>query len=210
MKTYILHHNDPDGFGAAYATWMKFGFNNVEYFSVDYGQVMPVLEDGSDVYILDFSYSRAIIDGLVARMNSVLVIDHHKSAYEALHDHPNAIFDMGRSGAGLAWDYFHKGIQRPDFINYIEDADLWTFNLPDSRYVKNSIYSINLTMENFIEAAKVPVTDRIREGKVLAAQVEHMIEMGFANAHVIKVDEFRMLCVNSCLLMSEPGNRSAA
>lgn len=41
------------------------------------------------------------------------------------------IFDMTRSGAGLAWDYFHPDTRRPEFINYIEDRDLWLKKLPN-------------------------------------------------------------------------------
>lgn len=41
-----------------------------------------------------------------------------------------AVFDMTRSGAGLAWDFFHPNMPRPDFINYIEDRDLWRKSLP--------------------------------------------------------------------------------
>ena len=206
MKTYVLHHNDPDGFGAAYSAWLKLGRDNVEYIAVDYGQPMPELINGSNVFVLDFSYSRPVLDELVSRMNFVLIIDHHKSAYEALHDHPNAIFDMTKSGAGLAWDYFHPNKLRPEFIDYIEDADLWAFKLIESRYVKNSLYIIELNLDAFIEAAKVPITTRITEGKVLAAQIEHMIDMGYANAHTVQVDEFKMLCVNVCVLMSEFGS----
>lgn len=206
MKTYILHHNDPDGFGAAYSAWCKLGRENVEYIPVDYGQPMPELEDNSILYILDFSYSRDVLDALVNRMHRVLIIDHHKSAYEALHNHPNAIFDMNKSGAGLTWDYFHPNEPRPSYINYIEDADLWRFKLPGSKYVKNSLYIIELTLEAFIEGASVPITARISEGKVLADQIEHMIDMGVANAHIIQIDEYKMLAVNVCVLMSEFGS----
>lgn len=42
-----------------------------------------------------------------------------------------ALFDMGRSGASLAWDYFLGG-KRPQFIEYIQDRDLWRKELPQS------------------------------------------------------------------------------
>jgi oligoribonuclease NrnB/cAMP/cGMP phosphodiesterase (DHH superfamily) len=32
---------------------------------------------------------------------------------------------MQRSGAGLAWDFFHPGERRPKWIDYLEDRDLW-------------------------------------------------------------------------------------
>lgn len=40
------------------------------------------------------------------------------------------LFDMERSGAGLTWDFFHVGQPRPDFIDYVEDRDLWRKQLP--------------------------------------------------------------------------------
>jgi oligoribonuclease NrnB/cAMP/cGMP phosphodiesterase (DHH superfamily) len=206
-KTYILHHNDPDGFGAAYSAYLKFGRGpNIEYIAVDYGRPMPHLEDGSDVYILDFSYPRNIIDSLVGRMKSVLVIDHHKSAMLDLEGHPNAIFDMNKSGAGLSWDYFSGGATRPAFINYIEDADLWRFALCDSKLVKNSIYQEDLTLEAYIAGAEKSIESRIFEGRTIQKVIDHNLQMGFDTMHTLNIDEFTMLAVNSCLHMSEFGN----
>jgi hypothetical protein len=49
-------------------------------------------------------------------------MDHHKSALEDLKGlSPNIYFDMERSGAQLAWNYFHPGVKPPKFIQYIED-----------------------------------------------------------------------------------------
>jgi len=52
-------------------------------------------------------------------------MDHHKSALEDLKGlSPNIYFDMERSGARLAWDYFHPGKEPPAFIDYIEDRGI--------------------------------------------------------------------------------------
>ena len=51
-----------------------------------------------------------------------------------------ARFDMGRSGAGLAWDHFHPG-PRPKLIDHIEDRDLWCFDLPDTRQIQAALFS---------------------------------------------------------------------
>lgn len=205
-KTYVLHHNDPDGFGAAYAAFKALGSKNVEYIPVDYGRPRPELEDGSNIFILDFSYPRADLDRLVERMQSVLVIDHHKSAMLDLEGHPCAIFDINKSGAGLAWDHFHPNTSRPDYINYIEDADLWRFALPDSKYVKNSLYQEDLTLDAFIRGAEKSITDRISEGRVIQKVIDHNLQMGFDVMHTLAIDEFTMLAVNSCLHMSEFGS----
>lgn len=51
------------------------------------------------------------------------------------------LFDMTRSGAGLAWDFFHPGQPRPALINHIEDRDLWRFALPGTRELQAALFS---------------------------------------------------------------------
>lgn len=202
--TYVLHHNDPDGFGAAVAAYHKFS-DAAKYIPVDYTLPTPELENGSDVYILDFSFKRAVLDQLVERMNSVLIIDHHQSAKKDLEGHPNAIFDMNKSGAGLAWDYF-VGTERPPFINYIEDSDLWRFALPNSHIIKNYIFNLELTLDNFLKTFhRVTLNDMIVEGEIIQSVIDHAWEIAKDMVHIIKVDEFKMLAVNSCLYYNEFG-----
>jgi len=203
---YILHHNDADGYGAAWAAYKFFGTVDTEYHPVDYGWSLPEMIDGSDVYILDFSISWQELDALVARMNVVKVLDHHKSAFESIGNHPTAFFDMTRSGAGIAWDYFHPTEPRPDFINYIEDADLWKFSLPNSKDVRNSIFMIDLKILEYDKEWNVPISTRINEGRTITKYVQSLIKLGGQYKHLIKIDEFSMLCVNSPLLQSDFGN----
>lgn len=205
MKTYILHHNDADGFGAAYSAWKKFGFKDTHYLPIDYGWTFPDLEDGSDVFILDFSIPRELLDALAARMNSVQILDHHKSAMLKLGNHPNAFFDMNRSGAGIAWDYFNPGVPRPDFINYIEDQDLNRLALPESEQVRTSLLVIPQTLEDFIVGSEMPIYERVKEGYILQKQIQYNLVRGLEYTHTIQIDEFKMLCVNVCLHQSNYG-----
>lgn len=57
-------------------------------------------------------------------------------------------FDMSRSGAGLAWDFFH-GVERPNLVKYVEDRDLWKFALPLSREVNALIFSYDYDFRNW-------------------------------------------------------------
>lgn len=52
-----------------------------------------------------------------------------------------AIFDMQRSGAGMAWDFFHPRQPRPRLIDHIEDRDLWRFALPGTREIQAALFS---------------------------------------------------------------------
>lgn len=133
----------------------------VEFHAAQYGEPPPDVT-GRDVIMVDFSYKRAEIYHMIAReggARSILVLDHHKTAEQELaefrtpeprwEDHlesvyldcvenipePSvyALFDMARSGAGLAWDYFFPSLARPRLIQHVEDRDLWRFRLAETR-----------------------------------------------------------------------------
>jgi hypothetical protein len=52
-----------------------------------------------------------------------------------------SVFDMQRSGAGMAWDFFFPDDHRPALIDRIEDRDLWRFSMPDTRAVQAAVFS---------------------------------------------------------------------
>lgn len=123
---YVLYHAScRDGFAASYAAWKKFGFGkDIHYMPVRYDNPMPKIRDGSSVYILDFSYKREELVALSKRAN-VVVLDHHKTAEEDLRGLNFATFDMNKSGAVLAWEYFHPMLDVPELFYMIQDRDLW-------------------------------------------------------------------------------------
>src|SRR5262245_28032311 len=96
--TYVIYHADcPDGFGAAYAAWKRYG-NDATYHPARPGDPLPSLA-GKDVLIADVSWPRAEMLRVAAEARSLVVLDHHKTAEAELSDLPFAHFDMGRSGA---------------------------------------------------------------------------------------------------------------
>lgn len=159
----IYHGNCADGFGAAWAVRQRFGDADVEFHSGIYGNDPPDVR-GRDVVLVDFSYKRPVIDAIGRAASSVLILDHHKTAADdlaglrapktwldhveqsALDDMENAepvraVFDMNRSGAGIAWDFFHQGRPRPRLLDHIEDRDLWRFLLPHTREIQAAVFS---------------------------------------------------------------------
>ncbi|WP_370316014.1 phosphohydrolase [Sagittula sp.] len=159
----IYHSNCADGFGAAWVV-RKFFDGNVDFFAAQYGQQPPDVA-GRHVIMVDFSYKRPVLDAMTATASTITILDHHKTAAEDLaglpralsgdcnlpalewHSHNNmpcrvrALFDMERSGAGLAWDYFFPDDVRPRLINHIEDRDLWRFALLDTREIQAAVVS---------------------------------------------------------------------
>lgn len=151
MTNYVLYHgNCPDGFGAAFAAWLRFD-KNAEYIPVSYGKPVPDMITGDEtaVYIVDFSYPTKVIDHLVTSHGKVVVLDHHHTAkceLESLmreyNSDPYLIrFDLNKSGAVLAWEYFHRNLGVPEFFLYLQDRDLWEFKLDKSREVSMALRS---------------------------------------------------------------------
>lgn len=164
--TYVLYHADClDGFTAAWAFW-KFNNKNAAFIPVRYGSPSPVITPGSDVYMLDFSYDRKTLTDLSVRCLSLLALDHHKTAQEDLKGLPFAVFDMNRSGAGLAWDYFAPMSEpRPWLVNYIEDRDLFRNRLPMTKEVSALTRSVPRTFQDWDKLNATDLEDVKRSGR---------------------------------------------
>lgn len=143
----IYHWPCLDGFTAAWCAWEHFD-GVVDLHPASYGDEPPDVT-GRRVYVLDFSYPRTVLEEMHSKASSLLVLDHHRSAQEALEGLPFATFDMERSGAGMAWDHFKVSRRRPWLVDYIEDRDLWRWKLADSRAVNAYLRSLEPTMEQW-------------------------------------------------------------
>jgi len=134
-RTIICYHGGcPDGFGGAYAAWKKFG-DSAEYVPLHRGEdELPKLA-GADVYLIDFSYEKERMDELQKAAGRLTVLDHHEGVREVVESMEHHVFDNDRSGATIAWDFFHPGTPAPSLLKYVEDDDLFRFALPDTRSV---------------------------------------------------------------------------
>ena len=136
-EVVVLYHGDcPDGFGAAFAAWKKFT-DNAEYVALSRSDAPPLeLVKDKEVYLLDFTFNKQEdIDALVEASKSLTILDHHEGVEKQTKSVENHVYDVNRSGAGIAWDYFHNNAPRPKLIDHLEDDDLFRFSLKDTRAV---------------------------------------------------------------------------
>lgn len=165
MKPLVCFHADcTDGFAAAFAAWLKLG-DDAEYLPMAYNSINTGAElagmygplNNRDVYILDFSFPRDIMEFLFREANRVVWLDHHKTAFEMWCDgyaqgctfteksyqglHHIRLND-NKSGALLAWEYFHPGTEVPMLIRHIDDRDRWQFQLPGSKELHAALGSM--------------------------------------------------------------------
>jgi oligoribonuclease NrnB/cAMP/cGMP phosphodiesterase (DHH superfamily) len=206
VNVVIYHANCTDGFGAAYSAW-KFLGNRAEYFACKHGTAPPDVK-GKNVVILDFSFDNATTKKMIEESAGLLVIDHHKSAMVELHDISNTHFDMTKSGAMLAWEYFHPGKEPPKFIQYIQD--LWKWELPYSKEFAAAFDMVPFEFEEFEKFEDDSVfDDAVKRGSYILAYSKTVVKKVCEKASHRKVDGKDALVVNASHWMSEIGARLA-
>lgn len=213
--TAILYHGGcPDGFGGAYAAWKKFG-DSAEYIPVKHGKPAPEGIAGRHLFLIDFCYSRDIMDELARTAASITVLDHHKGAKETVLAMPSHVYDEKRSGAMIAWNYFHPDTPAPLLLNYVQDGDLYLFQLPDSRAVLSYTYAQPFHFDQW-DALTAQLEDPkeriafIERGKVYAEHFSILVEQIANKATVVSFEGFECYLVTAGdMFTSDVGNRLA-
>jgi oligoribonuclease NrnB/cAMP/cGMP phosphodiesterase (DHH superfamily) len=174
-KHYCLYHkNCLDGFTSAWVV-KKFyekrdprnyplfdmeSLDDLSFIPMDYGDPVPEMNDGSIVYLVDFSLPPGVLEELAKVHKHIYVFDHHKSAidkfesfYKAgltLPDNVHLTLDIKRSGCQITWDELFDIIpQRPLLVNFVGDRDLWQFKHKDTKFICRTLMSAQQTFENW-------------------------------------------------------------
>jgi oligoribonuclease NrnB/cAMP/cGMP phosphodiesterase (DHH superfamily) len=181
--------------------------NRATYHPCKHGEEPPDVS-GKTVVILDFSFNNETVKEMIDVANDLIIIDHHKSAMVELHDIPNTHFDMTKSGAMLAWEYFHPGKAAPKFISYIEDRDLWKWELPYSKEFSAAFDMVPFEFEEFEKFEDASVfDDAVSRGSYILAYSKTVVKKVCDKASRRKFEGLDILVVNSSHWMSEIGSR---
>ena len=198
----VLYHAEcMDGFGAAWALWKR--FPEAEYLPVKHGDPPPENLEHRHVLIVDFSYSREAIVQLADQTASLHILDHHVTAQSALKDLPYAYFDMSRSGAVLAWEWAHTQ-PIPWLLQYVQDKDLWHWELPHSREISAALSSCSFDFAIWeslqFETMQVEGSGILRYENTL---VSKMVE----ESRMASLAGYMVPAVHSAVLTSQIGER---
>jgi hypothetical protein len=194
--TVIIYHGKcPDGFGGAYAAWKKFG-EAAEYIPMQYGRPAPLHMDGREIYFVDFCLEREKMDMLNAVAKSITVLDHHEGLREVATSFPG-VFDASRSGATIAWEYFHPGKPAPFLFEYLEAYDLYRFDLPETKainaYLSLEPYDFE-RWDEIVRALEDPESRKalIERGRIYAEHTDKLIEHIGASADLVEFEGHRV------------------
>lgn len=225
-STFVLYHGGgcADGFAAAWAASLSLGRGpDVVYVPMNYNAgYPPEIEGGvSRIFILDFSFPRETMLKIAWLADQVVCLDHHASAQQALEGLDGSVagltvtFDMGKSGAMLAWEHFHPGEPAPTLIRYVQDRDLWTWRLPDSKE-----FSAALSVEprefgrwDLLDATlryEIEWIEFIGRGKAILAAQDSYVATLMSRARIADVAGHRVPVVNAPMFQSEVGDALCA
>lgn len=229
MRTQVLYHaNCPDGFCAAWAAYTVLG-DDAEYIPVQYGQDPPDV-GGNRVYIVDFSYKREVMRRILSAAHFVCVLDHHKTAEAELagivdefvlrpdlitnppgSELPFVRFDMDKSGARLAWEYFHPKMDSPWLVDYVEDRDLWRWALPCSRDINAGLAAQPKDFATWCALDVDPDSrERMRfDGQAINRYADGLVDSICRGAREIDLGGHKILAANTSVLFSDVAGKLA-
>lgn len=236
MDLIIYHNACPDGWCAAYIALRK--YPNAELKALNYGLALAAYEDllktarNRDVLMVDYSLAtREQNEQLAREARNLRILDHHKTAREKLAGLDYATFDMDRSGAGLTWDYLfgkdstgayfteEKNLlqtpvfkPRPWWVNYVEDQDLYTWKLADSRKIGGFLRTHPRNIESWDKLwnGEISMLQAIRLGEGIETMTQYYVRSTMENAKPgVFCGKAAMICNTGYVMCSELGHELA-
>jgi oligoribonuclease NrnB/cAMP/cGMP phosphodiesterase (DHH superfamily) len=222
MKPLILFHAGCyDGYTSAWVAANALGGEDaVEMKPIQYKREEKTLEGlqiaGREVYVVDFSFDKATVLDMAALADKMVVLDHHKTAQEALesivgHDEMLNLtveFDMDRSGAGMTWDFFHD-FPRPLLVDLVEDRDIWKWELENSEELNAWIMSHDFDFETWDKMHRdlsFEPEKPLQEAGAIIRFRDRAVKALVSNAESIVIKGHKVPAVNSAVFQSEVGH----
>lgn len=201
-KQIIYHENCHDGFCAAWLCHLV--WPDAEFIAANYGHQPPDVT-GNDVLILDFSWPRDAMLDMASKATKISLLDHHETARKNLDGLDFCTIDTTKSGARLTWEYLinnellnpcrywpgYSRFYQPKvhwLVLYIEDFDLYKFELPHSREVTAAIRSYPLDFAYFAALSQRSVESLRPAGEALLRQQQLFIDHHLKHAQLISIN----------------------
>lgn len=214
IRPLVLYHAGCwDGFGAAWAAY-RGGLHSIptDYVPVQYGDQVPDLSGRLGVYVLDFAFlqdgsaepMRQMARDLLHQGGRLVWLDHHKTAVEAWGDSGESYMgqvtklDLNKSGAALAWEYFHgEDALMPWIIQYVQDRDLWRHELPDSKAINAYLRTLPFEFSAWDEALHVGPERAAELGRTALRVVEQFVDVQVRQARIVPMYLLGLATVHS-------------
>ena len=180
---------------------------------------MAECED-SLVAFVDIAPAMDELQELASVADQVIILDHHVTARDRLASDAALVdeleadghlvhFDLGHSGAVLAWQHFRPNEEVPDLLRYVEDQDLWNWVLPDSDAVNAAIASYPREFEVWDRLSSEPIEALVEQGKPILRANRMEVERRLEHARPVALGTRRIEAVNASTNRSQIGHQLA-
>jgi uncharacterized protein len=206
MKIKLFYHgNCPDGFGSAWAFYQKYK-DSIDYEKFFYGKKINASKHDL-IYFADCSVSLSKLNELRENCN-VIIIDHHKTAIDELKDDPDFYYNINHSGCVLSWKFLFPNKPVPTLLKYIEDRDLWNWNLKNSQEILSYLDSFDFCFDTWSEIdndlSDQIGTNRIVEiGSSILRYKEKLVKIFSRNTNEIKIRGYNGSIINAPFFQGE-------
>ena len=221
MKNYIIYDDDLDGWSSAWVVnhHLKEEKDNEIYFhcmshTSSRREYNYKPELNSDLWIVDYSFDYDTMFKLCKEHNKVRLLDHHKTFFDTAlklsEIFPNFeyYYDENHCSCIICWDYFNgSGADAPEFLNIIEDRDIWKWKLP---YTKELNAALNIIpreikeWDNLYENWGATLCESLlSNGKCIVKHTQDMVDLLFQEVRFINFMGFDIPSVNSPIYQSE-------
>ena len=219
-RVCYFHAGCPDGFGAAWSVWRAWG-SEARYVPRGHDADPPRRPHvGGTVVFVDIAPDNDYLRQLADEAAHVVVLDHHWSARERYESDPGVenviadgghrvVFDLGHSGAVLAWRYFHPEKPVPPLLAYVQDQDLWQWALPRSEEVNAAIGAHDREFAVWDALAARTPDELARQGEPIVRAQRIEILRALTTAHPVSIGEQRVEAVNAQQNRSHLGHELA-
>lgn len=211
MICVLYHGSCYDGFGAAWAAYRVYG-DRADYRACTYNEgdapLQETVEKGyTEVFVVDFSFSREALLDAHSKLHHLRVYDHHQTAQAALEGLDFCVFDMKRSGALITWEEMHPDLPAPSLIQYISDRDLWKFELPNSKAHHVALQCFPFDFKVWDQLAKERPGYLTDMGIPILKHQEQLVEIMAKKAVKVEVAGIKLAICNATVYFSEVPHR---
>ena len=219
-RNLIFHAGCPDGFGAAWAARRTWG-DDARYIPRSHDDDFdPERFEDELVVFADISLTNPLLRRLGEVAGELLVLDHHLTARDHFASDPSlentltanghrVHFDLEQSGAMLAWNHFHPDEPAPDLLRYVQDQDLWNWELPESEEINAAIGSYPRRHDEWDKLAARPIGSLADEGRPIVRANRIEVARALAHAHPVAIGSVRIEAVNARHPRAEIGHELA-
>jgi hypothetical protein len=217
----IYHAGCPDGFGAAWAVWKVWG-DEARYIPRGHEDPLRARDfEGNQVVFVDIAPPLEPLRQLAERAVQITILDHHVTARDRFESDPGLCndfqwaghvvhFDLTHSGAIIAWRHFHPDTEIPALLRYVEDQDMWNWELPNSEEINAAIGSHPRSFEVWDRLAASPVEQLAAEGVPIIRAQKIEVEQALRHAHPISLGRIRVEAVDARSHRSRIGHELAS